>query len=171
MMTNRFDYESYFMELYRIAFGDDYEWFDVMQVLNAIEFRWDPSIKYDENRAEDGLQLRRDYLFTNGHAGDTQGIDDIPPSFFEVYVGLGKKMAHLLDRDLQTTMIYLLSIGPFESYFSYEEVVSVADCVMDRNYEYDGEGGLFPLRNPPRDQRLVELLYQLNLYVLDLELG
>lgn len=168
---NRFNHDSYFSGLYRTVFGNNQEWYDVMMDLNEIDFRWDPSIKYDENRAEDGLQLRRDFLFTAGHAGDFQGIDEVPASFFEVYVGLGKKMAHLLDRDLPTTMVYLLAIGPFETYLDRDEVFAIAERVMDRDYEYDGHGGLFPLRNPPRDQRLVELLYQLNLHVLDLELG
>lgn len=166
-----FDHESYFEWLYRISFGENHEWYDVMLDLNEVSFRWDPMIKYDENRALDGLQLRRDFLFSEGMTRETRDIDVVPASFFEVYVGLGKKMAHLLDRDLRSSMSYLMSIGPFMPYFEPIQAFEAADRVMDRSYAYNGEGGLFPLQNPPRDQRLVELLYQLNLHVLDLELG
>lgn len=166
-----FDHDSYFNWLYKISFGESREWYDVMLDLDEVAFHWDSTIKYDENRALDGLQLRRDFLFAEGMTRETRDIDARPVSFFEVYVGLGKKLAHLLDRDLQASMAYLMSIGPFQPYFDLGQVLEAAHRVMDRDYSYNGEGGLFPLQNPPRDQRLVELLYQLNLHVLDLELG
>lgn len=36
-----------------------------------------------------------------------------------------------------------------------------------REYDFNGEGGLFPLQNPKMDQRTVELWYQLNTYVIE----
>ena len=36
---------------------------------------------------------------------------------------------------------------------------------LDRTYSYDGEGGLFPLRNPDYDQRDAEIWYQMQAYL------
>ena len=57
--------------------------------------------------------------------------------------------------------------------FGFEAVTTDAEEVLDavifRNYEYDGRGGLFPLRYPDRDQRDEELWSQLNAYLLEQE--
>ena len=53
----------------------------------------------------------------------------------------------------------------------HDEVVDVAESVMIRDYDFNGVGGLFPLMTATRDQRDVELIYQLNLHVLEYELG
>ena len=36
---------------------------------------------------------------------------------------------------------------------------------MNRDIGYDGSGGLFPLKNPPGDERKVEIMYQMYAYV------
>ena len=169
-MSN-FDYGKYFNDMYVIAFENNFDWYNVMKELSGIAFTWYPSIKYDSNRAEDGVQLRRDYLFENPDIHGRDNVDERPSSFFEVYLGLAKKMSHMLDCDLKTAVSYMLSIGPFEPDMSMDEVTKTAVSVMVRDYEPNGDGGLFPLHNPPRDQRYVELLYQLNLHVLEQELG
>lgn len=161
---------EYFDWLYHKAF-DGYRWWDVMNILHEVRFKWDPSIAHDANRASDGIQLRRDYLFECGEGRENYTFDIHEASFFEVYVGLAKKMAHLLDKSLPSSMAYILRIGPFGPYMSADEVVSVAEKVMMRDYDSDGVGGLFPLMTATRDQRDVELIYQLNLHVLEYELG
>jgi len=44
------------------------------------------------------------------------------------------------------------------------------ECVKNmlaRDYDADGNGGLFPLKNPKKDQRRIEIYYQMNAYVLE----
>lgn len=36
---------------------------------------------------------------------------------------------------------------------------------MDRDIGYDGSGGIFPLKNPPGDERKTEIIYQMYAYV------
>ena len=48
-----------------------------------------------------------------------------------------------------------------------EEIAEILDRVIWRTYAPNGDGGLFPLRNPTKDQRKVELWYQLNAYLLE----
>lgn len=166
----KFNDGDFFDWLYHEAF-DDPRWWDIMYILHGVRFTWDPNIEHDSNRASDGLQLRRDYLFVCGKGRETYKFDIHDVSFFEVYVGLAKKMAHLLDKSLPSSMAYLLRIGPFDVRMSHDEVVDVAERVMIRDYDFNGVGGLFPLMMAARDQRDVELIYQLNLHVLEYELG
>ncbi|MFZ1684153.1 MAG: hypothetical protein WAU88_08510, partial [Candidatus Zixiibacteriota bacterium] len=44
----------------------------------------------------------------------------------------------------------------------------VLNRVIFRTYDARGNGGLFPLRRPQRDQREVELWYQASAYLLEL---
>ena len=52
---------------------------------------------------------------------------------------------------------------------TYEEVNDVLDRVIWRTYRWDGHGGLFPLNEPEKDQREVEIWYQLSAYLLERE--
>lgn len=166
----KFNDDDYFDWLYHETFPG-YRWWDIMYILHGVRFTWDPNIEHDSNRASDGIQLRRDYLFERGEGRETYDFDIHEVSFFEVYVGLAKKMAHLLDKSLPSSMDYILRIGPFDVRMSEDEVVEVAERVMNRDYDFNGVGGLFPLKTAARDQRHVELIYQLNLHVLEYELG
>ena len=49
----------------------------------------------------------------------------------------------------------------------YEQVETAMDIFIDRLYQPDGRGGLFPLQFPHQDQREVELRYQLSAYILE----
>lgn len=52
-----------------------------------------------------------------------------------------------------------------------EDFVEIAEAQidrwMDRDYDYDGFGGAFPLDNPRNDQTEVELWYQMNAYLME----
>ena len=50
-----------------------------------------------------------------------------------------------------------------------EEINLMLDEIIWRTYNYDGSGGLFPLREPVGDQRDVELWYQLCAYLIENE--
>jgi len=60
-----------------------------------------------------------------------------------------------------------IGIDGFNDASHYEDcdVEEILYGVMFRQYEPDGTGGFFPLRHPRKDQRGVELWYQLNSYV------
>ena len=46
-------------------------------------------------------------------------------------------------------------------------IEDILDTFMDRTYYYDGRGGLFPLKFPEKDQRKVDIWYQLQAYLLE----
>jgi len=49
----------------------------------------------------------------------------------------------------------------------FEEVNAILDRVIWRTYNRDGSGGLFPLRRAARDQRKIEIWYQMSAYLLE----
>jgi hypothetical protein len=46
-------------------------------------------------------------------------------------------------------------------------VDKILNRILDRTYKRDGIGGLFPLKHPKKDQRRVELWYQMNAYLVE----
>jgi hypothetical protein len=50
-----------------------------------------------------------------------------------------------------------------------KEVNAIIKRVVDRTYQHNGHGGLFPLRLATSDQRKVEIWYQLSAYLSETE--
>ena len=48
--------------------------------------------------------------------------------------------------------------------FNVDEILNM---IIDRTYHRNGKGGLFPLNNYKKDQRRVELWYQMNAYLIE----
>ena len=51
--------------------------------------------------------------------------------------------------------------------FDMEAVQEKVQIFLDRKYEKNGEGGLFPLKNPKEDQRRIEIWYQMSAYLFE----
>ena len=47
------------------------------------------------------------------------------------------------------------------------EFDSIIGPILDRSYDYNGNGGFFPLHHPEMDQRYCELWYQMNAYLVE----
>ena len=47
------------------------------------------------------------------------------------------------------------------------EVKAAVECLLERRYLEDGDGGLFPLKCPRKDQRRVEIWYQMSAWVIE----
>lgn len=139
----------------------------LMTAMHSVEFTY--SIEFDDNRAEDGKQLRRDFMLD-------KNVDHVPEmwlqmscSFLEMVIALADRMARMLDHPLGVCFWRLMeNLGfadqnndMFDSLYVEDKIFNV----IDRNYEYNGEGGLFPLEEPLGDQTDVELLYQLYSYI------
>ena len=136
------------------------------------EFLW--FVPNDDNRAEDGRDLRYEFISVTG----TDPSDDwmgLGCSMLEMLIALAKHLAFLAGGDALSWFWEMVeNLGLPMSVVSdahyNEEVGDTVDAALDRvifrTYEGDGEGGLFPLENPAKDQRGVELWYQLNAYVI-----
>lgn len=128
----------------------------------------------DDNRAEDGRQLREDYAALYGSCA-MEG----PCTVLELLIGIAERMDFELSDpydDSPNTTAYFwellcnLGIDDYDddSYFSMNGWFHCKDILnrfMQRDYRRNGKGGLFPLRYPKGDQRCVEIWYQMHAYL------
>lgn len=138
------------------------------------EFVW--IVPNDDNRVEDGKELRLEFLhYTGATPGDPMWMD-LGCSMLEMLVALSRRLAFETGRDPVKWFWRLMDNLDLEQHTDrrYNEMVhrhvdEVMDRVIWRTYHHDGRGGLFPLESPPADQREVEIWYQLSAYLLEQE--
>ena len=142
--------------------------------LHDTEFRY--SIPRDDNRAYDGLNLRYRFGYENGYGDDISAdFDSRPCSVLEMMVALAIRCEESImddpyvgDRTGQWFwgMIVNLGLGSMiDSRFDKRRVDEVIKRFLDREYEPNGKGGLFTIKNCDRDLRNVEIWYQLCWYL------
>jgi len=177
--------DEYFSWLYTLIGDQRRTYKKLCKELNQKKFRW--SIYNDDNRLEDGRKLRDTFI-------EEKNIDEShievryflksEPTVFEVLVALAQRINDLMydlnHQEDHTSKWFLeiltnLRISRFTDNFNPDkrfgpvtetEINEILEIWLDRTYDFHGSGGLFPLkRRPPRDQRDVEIWYQLMLYL------
>lgn len=173
-MTKRLD-EEYVEWLYAQVANPNLKnprktFWSLFQLLYNIEFDW--SVPHDDNRVEDGRQLRCEFLDEEDIPGGDGWAADPGCSFLEMLMALSRRLSDAADGEpVDWFWHFLATIGLEDvsdaSRYNEELVRGVVERVVNRDYDYSGRGGLFPLRNPASDQREVELWYQMNAYILE----
>lgn len=141
----------------------------LLKLLYAKEFVW--LIPNDDNRVEDGRDLRYEFL-------DELGLHNVDPnwmgmgcSMLEMIMGVAKAMAFEDDRTPHYWFWALLNNLGLSGYndkeFDERAVDDIVDTLIWRTYKRDGLGGLFPLKHPREDQRYIEIWYQLQAYLIE----
>ena len=143
-------------------------------------------IDRDENRALDGMDLRQQFLESEWYP-ESAYIDG-ECSVFEMLIALAQRI------DFQTSDAYSenensdrtaywfwemmdnLGLIPFddESYVDLDGqtyVERIIDDFVKREYDFNGVGGIFPLKHAEQDQRDVEIWYQMSAYLYEREAG
>lgn len=145
-------------------------YWELCRQLHSKPFVW--FVPNDDNRAMDGMDLRYEW------AGDRSDIPDhwfaLECSMLEMMIALARRAAFETSespvewfyRFLENLQIRQYTDDIYEIAIQ-EEVDEVLDRVINRTYDYNGLGGLFPLHSPQQDQRDVELWYQLAAYILE----
>lgn len=171
--------ELYFQWLYeQVADPEqDLTFWNVLRVLFTTEFVW--IVPNDENRIADGKELRENFIKARRirlRREDRNWIN-LGCSMLELMVGLANRLEFLADKGTAHYWFWVLmgNIGLSEFDDAHEvpedDVQDVLEMVIQRYYESNGHGGLFPLERPREDQREVELWYQLSEYVTEQELA
>lgn len=140
---------------------------DLLRILHSTEFVW--LVIGDKNRAEDGVELREDFFRERFCAVDHEWMSQ-PCSVFEVLVGFAKRAAFQSDGTIPNWFYaFLINLGLDDFRRVDEQDIPFIDEIVGmfiwRTYKANGEGGLFPIRNPRHDQREVEIWYQFCEYV------
>lgn len=178
------DYFSWLCEMVCVdgRYTDEAYWI-LAKTLWDTDFEW--IIPIDENRARNGTYLR--YLYELD--GGTDSYDG-PCTVLEMLIALAKRMDDILDEldgECRISMYFWEMIDnlglikysdnnlrcPGTGYdvilegVEREGIDQILEDWMQRRIDYDGTGGLFPLRDPREDQRSVDIWYQCNAYMIE----
>lgn len=144
----------------------------LLKELHSFEFVW--LVSGDDNRAEDGLDVRREFINMSNFEEDPYW-SNIGCSVLEMLIAFSRRAEFVSDLDVHEwfwIFIENLGLGDLNDTVNNinQKVAEVLDQLIWRTYSRNGEGGLFPLNNTNHDQRKIELWYQLCEYLVDREL-
>jgi hypothetical protein len=151
--------------------GKEREESRLLHLLHEIEFY--SLVPNDDNRGVDGMHVRDQFLDREG----PQGLSLIPKvqcTVLEMLIGLSYRLVFETEQSIYEktasewfwVLIDNLGLSQFET-LSNEHILVIVHIFLERQYDYFGSGGLFPLRNPKKDQRKVEIWYQMSAYILE----
>ena len=156
-------------------FSNQISYRKLLSHLYLTEFRY--LIPRDQNRAEDGIDLRYRFALDRHEDQERLVLDSLygPCSVLEMMIALSIRCEENImdnpDVGNRTSqwfwgMITNLGLGPmYDSNFDRRYVDDVLERFLDRRYDPDGKGGLFRIRDCDRDLRKVEIWYQLCWYL------
>lgn len=168
--------EAYFDWLTDIIRNDGQikEYSELLYLLYSREFYW--SVDHDENRAEDGLTLRRkfaDEYDIDDHFLDGPGGSEC--SVLEMMVALADRCENEIMYDPDEGdrawvwfwgMIENLGLtGMDDRHFDARYANRILDIFLDREYEKNGKGGLFVVTDPKKNMSHVEIWYQMHAWL------
>lgn len=182
--TIRQDYFQWLCEVANVV-GNSTPYWLLAGYLHSKEFKTG-KITNDENRIMDGISLREEYIRTGGVIGkapleDIYDSIDGPCSMLEFLVALARRIEFQLgdpDEGVDRTPVYFwemcdnLGLTEYSDGFFVEldgknSCDEIIQTLIKRSYQPNGYGGLFPLDNPPKDQRRVEIWSQMNSYIAE----
>jgi len=156
--------------------------FDILiYELHTMKFEW--VLDYDANRSYDGFVLR--YQFKGYQDFDISDPTGQHCTVLEALIALSHKMDYTMDDDDRGDrsriwfweMIHNLGLDLYSNDTFVEpygrdlnrlnEIHDICNRWMYRNFDYDGNGSPFPLSNPFEDQRKLDLIRQMNAYILE----
>lgn len=169
--------EMFLVWLYRQVADPDIKdpsltYWKLVKQLFTTEFVW--IIPNDDNRSEEGKELRQRFIQEEGLDRVDPNWMDIGCSMMELILGLAHRLSFQAEGEPHYWFWKLMENLDIHRYsddrrFQRRRVADILDRVIFRTYGADGRGGLFPLEHPDQDMRNVELWYQLSAYVLELD--
>lgn len=179
-MTNQTDllkrqYFEWMVSMLVPNFDKRVEYSKLLETLNIVEFT--PSMDMDINRLKDGLGLR--YRFGMEIAVDRMVVvnylDVSPCSMLEMMCALSLRIEETIMSDPMVgdrtpfwfgEMINSLGFLDQNDYnFNYNWVMFKLNVFNQRQYDSNGRGGLFTINDVSIDVRNLEIWYQMNLYI------
>lgn len=133
--------------------------------LHLWEFAW--LVPGDNNRYQDALDLRSEYLSINPSSYIIYKL----VSVLEVTIALSRRVAFIAENTQEYWAWCLIkNVGlarksdPLTS-TQIQTIDQILHNLVWRQYNHDGTGGFFPLKETIQDQTKVEIWYQMNAYV------
>lgn len=140
---------------------------DLLKIMHGTEFVW--RIPGDRNRADDGMELRREFMYET-HTGPDPTWEATGCSVLEMLFAFSRRAEFQTSMPAQEwfwKMIENLRLDDFRHISPGEDIIvrEAMHALVWRTYDSSGLGGLFPMRWPRRDQREAEIWYQFCEYV------
>lgn len=168
--------DEYFEWLFDLVCGERFprniSYRKLLTHLHTITFTY--SIPNDVNRAEDGIDLRYRFVLSRNQDALLRYLDG-PCSVLEMMVALAIRCEETImdnpdigDRTTQWFWRMIANLGlnsMTDDIFDEYVVNDIVERFLNREYEPDGHGGLFIIRNCRQDLRTVEIWYQLCWYL------
>jgi len=136
--------------------------------MHDLEFVW--TVPNDDNRVQDGLDLRHEFL-----DGARRRLRIDGASILEVLIALSRRVEFTAGGDATVwawRLLKNLRLSKMSDPLTGSEadhVDEILDSLVWRTYQRNGEGGFFPLKHPLEDQTKVEIWYQMNAYVMEMQ--
>lgn len=171
------DYFRWLCELVD-ADREDRTYIYLMRELYETEFNYATAnlIPNDDNRIEDGLKVREEYLEETGLHDHL--ILSGSCSLLEMMIGLAERMEETFGKYDYISwfweMIGNLDLLEFDDLVHdkdprtfYRKVKGAIVTLLMRTYSRNGDGSLFPMNKPRRDLRKTEIWYQMSNYLVE----
>jgi hypothetical protein len=136
-------------------------------MLFTIEFVW--TVPHDDNRLQDGLDLRTEF-------SNEQKIRlEKGATVLEVLIALSRRLAFTAGgraEDWAWQLLANLRLTKMTDPFTENKarkVANILETLIWRQYHANGLGGFFPLNWPDKDQTQVEIWYQMQKYVNEIQ--
>lgn len=141
----------------------------LFQTLHNTEFVW--LLSGDDNRAEDGLELREEFLMES-NLPDDQEWRNLGCSLLEMLIAFARRATFNAGESAQFwfwKFLENLDLAEANDASDYpnDEIERILQRFIWRTYDGTGHGGLFPMNDPPKNQREVEIWYQFCEYLVD----
>lgn len=171
--------ELYFQWLYKQVADPDFQdqsmtYWEVLGMLYSTAFTVHPSVPNDDNRARDGKAERQRFLESEGIEEADADWMELDCSILELMVGLSRRLSFEADGEPHYWFWVLMENLGISDYndrrrLPRRRIEDILERLVHREYEPSGLGGFFPLRNPKKDQRTIELWDQMSAYILEQE--
>lgn len=164
---NQIDYEYFEWLVSQIQVPHNRTYNDLFSRMHNLEFAW--IVPNDDNRVQDGLDLRHEFL-----DGSRKHLNLDVVTILEVLIALSQKVAFTAggnSRQWAWRLIKNIRLNKMSDPLTADKadrIDEVLYSVVWRTYDQDGYGGFFPLKHPKEDQTKVELWFQMNAYVIEM---
>lgn len=148
--------------------GRDYSL--LLECLHKAQFV--PLLDKDRNRLDDGKYLRFIFGTESAYWDEIKGGCTFLEMLIGISIRINDDIFEIDDSASPARWFWMMMENcGLDKYtndaWNEVEVVDKIGDIINRCYEFDGNGGLFPLKNPKEDQRNVEIWYQMQSYILE----
>lgn len=181
MVFSADDYDGYFLWLCGLVNADMTRYSELLFRLHDMDFLW--ILDQDESREAEGLMLREEYLRLTYGEEDWVMLMDKRCSVLEALIPLARRMSDALTEDNSgdTTRVWFwefiknLGLKTYSNIrLEYEDgeddlidIQMIVHRWLNREFDWDGEGSIFPLKNSAHDQRERTIIYQMYDYIFE----